>query len=774
MVYDESILGKFPVFSESENICDRLKNDKSRCLVMTAETGAGKSTVFPLMLLKKFSGRIIMTEPRRLSVLGVSSRISDLLGEECGNTCGYRIRLEKKLSKETRLEIVTEAILVRMLQDDLALEKYNVIVLDEFHERSVSLDLISMFVKEALELRDDLYVVIMSATIDAKRISSYLNNAPIVEVPGRTFPVDIVYKPNVGIESAVIECFNSSKNGNILVFLPGIHEIRKCCENLRKQFGSMEGIEILMLHSSISIDDQRKVLEKNEEGVRKIIVSSAIAETSITVPDVTCVVDSGLCRMNVYYPGLGMDKLVTLNESEFSAAQRAGRAGRTRQGTCIRLWSKNDVRQNEILPEMLRSELSSVVLECAERGEISIDRLNFLDKPSSSSWNESIYFLEKSGMIMESRITEKGKAALKLGIDLRLAGMVLEAKNNSSLMDYVKTLFLSLENNTEREWNDLIYRVEKSRYQSNKIITDEKMLLLEGYSDRLAKRVSAVGERKAEYQFVSGRKALLHECVKTSSEWIVVLNADAGETSALVYNAVDIGGKKFESWVEGNLENERSCFLNEGKVCCEEHSVLGKIVLSSRKLVAEKTDIIQAWKNEISRKGFSALPLSNEAKLFLLRVEFYRQQKGIADSLEQDLVSNFEQWITPFLSDGSSIGSKLVFDAMYWFLEGAAIDREVPTVLEFPNGRKFKVTYEKNAFIKPVVEVIIQRVFGCFKTPTIMGQKVLLKLLSPASRPLQITEDLENFWTTSWPEICKEMKGRYPKHNWDYRITERE
>lgn len=781
MIFDESRLSQFPVFGHIDDICDTLKKTPGRCLVVTAETGAGKSTVLPVGLLDRFEGNIIMTEPRRLSVLGTASRISDLIGEDCGGTCGYRIHLESKTSKDTRLEVVTEAVLVRMLQDDMSLEKFNVVLLDEFHERSVSLDLISLFLKEAMELRDDLYVVVMSATIDAERIASYFNDAAIMEIPGRTYPVEIDYKPNVGIETAVVDAINENPEGNILVFLPGIYEIRKCADDLRTCFGNDSLVEILILHSSISMEEQKKVLRTADGGVRRIIVSSAIAETSLTVPGVTCVVDSGFCRMKVFDPNVGMEKLVTVNESEFSAAQRAGRAGRTQKGRCLRLWSRHDVRQKEMLPEILRTELSSLVLECAERGESNLERLDFLDRPSKAFWNESVFLLEKTSMIKDGRITEKGRCALRLGMDIRLAGVVLAAKGNNGLMEYARQLYYDYGNYSnvsdamkKKAWEDVLHRLEKTTYGNSKRIDDVSMLLLEGFADRLAKRLSPPGERKSEYQFVNGRKAFLHDSIKINSDWIVALEADSGTSIALIYRAEEIGGIHFAAWLEANSETRNESFFRDGKLCKEEQRTLGSIVLSSKKIAPAVEDLLPAWKNEVTKKGLDVLPMDDNCRKFLLRVQYFRQQENNNTDLFDELAHSFEEWMAPFMNGGNKIESKTIYDALYWYLDGAEIDRKVPSVLEFPNGRKFKVTYEKNEKIRPVVEVIIQRVFGCFSTPEIMGQKVLLKLLSPASRPLQITEDLENFWTNSWPEICKEMKGRYPKHNWDYRIAEKE
>ncbi len=478
--------------------------------------------------------------------------------------------------------------------------------------------------------------------------------------------------------------------------------------------------------------------------------------------------------MNVFNGNVGLQKLVTVSESEFSASQRAGRAGRTRKGKCIRLWSKNDVRPKEVVPEILRSDLSSLVLECAERGEIDIKKIDFLDRPSESLWKERIYFLEKSGMLESSRITEKGKAALKLGMDVRLAGVLLASRGNERLLELAKKVFMGFDGNGSKEWSDVCSRLEKISYESPKSIKDDSLLLLEGYADRLALRISAPGAEREEYQFTNGKKAFLHKTIKSNARWIVALEADAGDSSAMIYRAQEMKGEEFEGWIKENSDLREECFFRDGKIQKEEQTCLGKLVLSKKKLAPDALDVIPAWKNEILEKGFDVLPLDDKCRNFLLRVEYFRQQKGLGGVLSEELCTSFEEWIAPFLTAGKNIDSKIIYDALYWYLEGSKIDGEVPLLLEFPNGRKFKVTYERNEKIRPVVEVIIQRVFGCFTTPEVMGRKVLLKLLSPASRPLQITEDFENFWTTSWPKICREMKGRYPKHNWDYRISDKE
>lgn len=382
-------------------------------------------------------------------------------------------------------------------------------------------------------------------------------------------------------------------------------------------------------------------------------------------------------------------------------------------------------------------------------------------------------------MLEENRITEKGRCILGLGVDIRLGGLVLSARGKTEFMEYARRIFFKYGNFSdssnevrERNWNDICHRIENSNYKGEFKFLDKKMILLEGYADRLAKKVSDPGGRKLEYQFTSGRKAHVHESSGITGDWIVALNVDAGKTSAVIFGAEEISGSEFESWIENNCEIRIDCGFVDGKILKVERKMLGNIVLSEKKLVPLSEDLIPAWKNEVQKRGLKALPLDEKSRRFMVRVEFYRQQKDMATEIEGELVENLEKWLVPFMAGGSNPDAQTVYDALYWYFDGAEIDRNVPELIEFSNGRKFKVLYERNEGIRPVVEVIIQRIFGCFETPKIMGKKILLKLLSPASRPLQITDDLENFWTASWPDICKDMKGRYPKHNWDYRKVE--
>lgn len=789
---------EFPITPHLEEICTKLKNSPSRFLILTAQTAAGKSTVFPLSLLEAFPGKILMTEPRRLAVLGVANRLSSLLDEECGNTIGYKIHLENKISQKTKLEVVTEAILVRQLQENVDLANFNVVVLDEFHERSIYTDLALAFLKEAMTLRDDLFVVVMSATMDTQKLQEYLGKeTPIVDVPGRQFPVEISYESNMSVEQAILREVNERSPGNILAFLPGIAEIRRAEENLKEKLQAA-GVELQILHSSISLDEQKKVLSPWEKNMpRRVILSSAIAETSLTVPGVTCVIDSGLSRINRMNVESGMEWLSTETESEFSACQRSGRAGRLQPGKCIRLWSKADSRIKNMPAEIKRADLANLILECAERGVNNLQNIEWFEPPEESAWKGCFELLYRLELLDEKgRITKKGSAALKLGIHPRLACIVLGGGPGGLEKALPFVLKYSQYNKSapgmqRRFMEDLRKRVEACGFTSNGAIskgaTDTEQglatsagLLLYGFPDRLARRGSEVGVEPAEYQFYSGRKALLYNCGANASEWIVAPEVHFGKREGTVLAFEALEKNVVNEWLPGKTEEKNICRFVNGKIEKQKVEVYGQIILKSQKLVAQKEDLAAAWCTEVQEKGIACLPLDKKSELFLQRAAFlFEHSKN--ENMEERLLNQVNDWLPPFITSGNKLNAETVYSALSWFLDGKTVDKEVPEQIILPNGKKAKVKYEKLAspedknklIIRPVIEIIIQRAFGCFETPRICGIKALLRLLSPANRPLQITDDLENFWTGAWPEICKEMKGRYPKHNWDYKIVEK-
>ena len=857
-----------PIYSHLDEICKALKASPSRFLILTAETGAGKSTAVPLALLEEFPKKILMLQPRRLAAVNVASRVAELLGERVGQTAGYKVFLENKTSESTRLEVMTEAILTRRLQADPSLEDTSVVVLDEFHERSINADLALAFLKEAMQLRDDLFVIIMSATIDARRIARFcgtagatetesktgnaaqtanegkaknagqseadskaITPAPVLEIPGRTFPVQFFYKSELSVSAAVrwalsglaadadgkagnagatdtastpktvgdteIACKTKTAGRSILVFLPGIYEINKTFSELSGEISS--AVQIERLHSSVSFDEQKKILSPAEPGATRVILSSSIAETSLTIPDVVCVIDSGLSRMSVMDNNVGATRLVTMPESEFSAAQRSGRAGRTQEGVCVRLWSQNEPRSKNPLPEILRSDLSELLLECAEWGSQDPAALEWLDPPAPSSWETARELLRLLNCLDNNgQITGLGRAALRLGIGPRLgcaaiyggAAFVLPySQYKDSAPALQKKFVLNLERRLE-EAGAQIAGLQK--------IPDP---LLAGFPDRLAHRTADAGV----YQFPSGRLAALKDYKGgLGPEWIVAVEADAGSSQGAIYSYKALDSVQLEEWILSRAQKKVVCDFENGKVVKTEFTQYGKIILSQKSLKAEDEDIKSALCFSVQKNGFDSLPLDEKTKAFLVKRKFY-EQASAADgasgagggnlSLANDsssaagnlgqgtvppkrfdknwLTQNAAEWLAPFLT-GNKISAQNVYDALYYFYDGSEVERKVPSRLELQTGRAVKVVYVDGEKVVPTIEIIIQQIFGCFETPKVMGVPVLLKLLSPARRPLQITSDLENFWQNTWPEICKEMKGRYPKHNWDYRVAERE
>ncbi len=777
-------LHELPIYSHLEKIVQTLKNSKSRFLVLTAQTAAGKSTAVPIALLRHFPSKIYMLEPRRLAVISIANRLSELLQEKPGQTVGYRIQLENKIGRDTRLEITTEGILTRRLQEDPLLEGVSVVVLDEFHERSVHSDLALAFLKEAMQIRDDLYVIVMSATMDAKNVSEYLGGSntpcPIFNVEGRQFPVQIEYK-NISVEKAVFEELRQIQKGRaILVFLPGIYEIRRLYETLQENFSEDSYIQTFMLHSSIGIDEQKKLLSQVPKDSVRIVISSSIAETSITVPGVYTVIDSGLSRLNRMNVSLGMEKLVTEAESLFSAEQRSGRAGRLGPGKCVRLWNKNEVRQVSTQPEILRADISSLVLECANRQVLRPEYLDWLTPPGEAAWNAAVQLLELLLCIKDGKITELGRAVAGLGISPRLGCVAFSREFETVLKfsDYAKS-----SPEIQKKFIEKIkQRVESSGFvkQIDKNAGHCANGLLAGFPDRLARLENGL------YKFPSGRVAGLTksdaERYAVLPEWIVAPEVDAGETSGRIYSWQAVEYSEISEWMQERANTKIETYFSGNKIQKNQTTCFGKIVLSSKKLPVSPDDYAAALCSEVKQKGFKVLPSSQKIQEFLTRAEFFEQQGGDlgGKSDTQKLCENPDEWLLPFLAGKTSVTEKQVYDALYWFLNGTEIDRNAPEFITLSNGKRRRLAYESQSLsddhtrraIRPVLEIIIQQIFGCLESPKIMGMSVLLKLLSPARRPLQITDDLEGFWHGTWTEICREMKGRYPKHNWDYRISE--
>ncbi|MBO4547518.1 MAG: hypothetical protein J5700_08085, partial [Treponema sp.] len=468
---------------------------------------------------------------------------------------------------------------------------------------------------------------------------------------------------------------------------------------------------------------------------------------------------------------------------------------RTQEGICVRLWSQNEPRQKDSVPEILRSDLSELLLECAEWGAKEPAALEWLDPPAPSGWATARELLRLLNCLDEQgQITQLGRAALRLGIGPRLgcaaifggAAFVLPFSQYKESAPAVQKKFVL---NLERRLQE-VRTIGAPGSLDARTIPDP---LLAGFPDRLARRTSDAGV----YQFPSGRLAKLKDYKGGASpEWIVAVEADAGSSQGAIYSYKALDSVQLQDWLTSRAQTKIVCDIQNGKVTKTQFTQYGKIILEQKALKPEPQDAKIALCSAVAKNGFDSLPLDDRTKTFLTKLKFYEQRLqdlksgpsfGLANSsaanteksfsekkFSKDWLSqNAAEWLAPFLT-ANKITAQEVYDALYYFYNGTAVEQKVPSRIALQNGRNVKVVYVDGETVVPTIEIIIQQIFGCFETPKIMGQSVLLKLLSPARRPLQITSDLENFWTGAWPEICKEMKGRYPKHNWDYRVAEKD
>lgn len=779
-------LSSLPVFSHLDEISKNLQT--SGYLVLTAETGAGKSTAVPLVLLHDMPGKILMLEPRRLAALAVASRMADLLDEPTGKRVGYRLRMDTNISSQTRIEVMTEAVLTRMIQADPALEGVSAVILDEFHERTIHGDLALALLREVKLFRPELAILIMSATINSEDLSRRLQ-APVLSISGRMWPVDIIHRDSLSFEQAIINELQIP-GGDLLVFLPGIGEIRRCLEHVRTMAiteaqGRKTGLYIL--HSSVSIQEQRLVLSPAEDE-RRVILASAIAETSVTVPGVTTVIDCGLSRINRFDIRTGMDRLVTVNESAFSAAQRAGRAGRTGPGRCIRLWNPRDTRPETLPPEIERSDIIPLVLECAQWGVHTPDGLDWLDSPNAAAWEQACSLLQTVGALdSENRITDFGRALLLLAIHPRLGCVALSgypeqavrylvrsADSGSETGRYLKDLYSRLDTVANRfpavvqQLNLLSTKTLTDRRKTGKPAVSPAMALLAGFPDRLALHAG-----DGTYRFPSGRQARIGAQNRKEHavfpKWIVVAEVDAGDREGRIYEYESLSETEVLSFLEKRTSVSTEVSFTEKGIRKIETVCYGGLVLSSKPVQVLPEDSILAWCDYFRKQASCELFEDDAVNLFLLRARFAWRKNPESPATETVLLANLEKWLVPFITGSGKPGPEQILAGLRWYCDASFVDREAPCKICLASGRIRPLNWEMDpvsGLPKPVLETRVQDLYGCAETPAISGVPVLLRLLSPAGRPVQVTSDLAGFWQGSWTEVRREMKGRYPKHDW--------
>ena len=813
---------KLPIHDVLEDVKNSLQNNNT--LILQAPPGAGKSSVVPISLLgEAWLGDkiIIMLEPRRVAARMVASQMAKLLGEELGQSVGYQVKMDSLYTKNTKILVVTEAILVRKLQSNQALDDVAMIIFDEFHERSIHTDLslaLSLQVQELL--RDDLKILIMSATLNSDEISSLLGKVPVITSKGKMYDVQNIYL-DITTKQPDARSLNSlllnttlqalkEHEGDILVFLAGAKEIKNLQSSLSTS-STCKDILILPLYSSLSKNEQDKALSQSSK--RKIILSTNIAQTSLTIEGVKVVIDSGLEKQSRYNYSNAMNHLELTFISKDSAVQRAGRAGRLSCGICYRLWHESKTLQQATKPEILRADLSSLLLDLALWGVNDFNELKFLDIPNRNIIQETKKVLKELAMLDDLfKITPFGKDALTLGLHPRLAYMILKA--NDLGFAYEACLLASLLgekdifNHSSQESDILsryIHLFEKdfnskyiNRFRAKEVITSAEffykklksikqvvkknsslnteilsVLLLFAYPDRLAKlRVN----NDNRYILSNGKGALLHnEDFLFNQEYLVVANLHAHDKDSVINMALSITMADIEQYFSSFITNKKSITYNKEakKFDTREETYFLQLLLHSKPLQpSAKQDFTKLLLELVKKEGLGVLTWNKKALGLQNRVNFLNHYQEFIDFSNEALLNTLDIWLEPYLSGITTIKELEALDIYSMLLTLLPWDRQqlldamAPVSVKVPSGSNIHIDYSN--YKKPSMHVKIQEVFGLNETPKILNNTLSLQihLLTPAMTPIQITYDLKSFWENSYAEVRKELRGKYKKHYW--------
>ncbi|HKT59168.1 MAG TPA: ATP-dependent helicase HrpB [Gemmatimonadales bacterium] len=792
--------------------------ETARMAVLQAPPGAGKTTRVPLALLnERWLGtrRIVMLEPRRLAARAAAARMADTLGERVGAGVGYRIRHDTRVGPETRIEVVTEGVLTRMLRGDPGLEGTGLVVFDEFHERSIHADLgLALTLQSRSILRPDLRILIMSATLEGEPISRLLGGAPIVTSEGRSFPVETRHLPSregVRVEARVAAAVRRAlehDSGDILAFLPGAAEIRRA-ERLLQDVDA----EVISLHGSLSRERQDRALRPSPPGRRKVVLATSIAETSLTVDGVRVVVDGGLSRVPRYSPRSGMTRLVTVRVSRASADQRRGRAGRQGPGVCYRLWSPAE--EATLLPrnapEILEADLAPLALDLADAGVAQPGDLAWLDPPPTAAFEEARQLLRNLGALDDDgRITAHGRRIARYALHPRLAHMVVHGRALGA-GDLACELAVLL---TERDLMgrtdsqpdaDLSGRLDLLRGKAHRVDVDREALrraraevrlcrqavsdgsspradgsppsaglvLALAYPDRVAQRRPGGSGR---FLLRNGTGAMVDSGPLAREEFLVAAELDGRPTDSRIFLALALGREELERHFASAIVREDVLTWDAAAqaVVARRRRRLGAIVLDEGPSAdPDQAAVASALMEGIRREGVGRLPWSDSAVRTRSRLAFmHRLESGWPDVSDEALSRDLERWLAPWLGRSRRLQDLRHIDLGEALLglvppgERGRLDELAPTHVQVPTGSRILVDYSDPA--TPVLAVKLQELFGQVTTPAVGRGRVplTLHLLSPAGRPVQVTRDLAGFWRTSYFEVRKDLKGRYPKHPW--------
>ncbi|APO56937.1 ATP-dependent helicase HrpB [Bradyrhizobium diazoefficiens] len=795
---------------------DAVLDDLSRTLeaynaaVLVAPPGAGKTTRVPLALLDApwaKGKKIIVLEPRRIAARASADRMAKSLGERAGETVGYRVRFGSKISRATRIEVVTEGIFTRQIMDDPELSGVAAVLFDEFHERSLDADMGLALARDAQTgLREDLRILVMSATLDGARVAKLLGEAPVVESEGRAFPVETRYlgrKADAPIERQMADAIASAlraDGGSVLAFLPGAAEIRRT-QNFLGERVQDASIEIVPLFGALDAAVQDRAIAPAPKGTRKVVLATSIAETSLTIEGVRIVVDSGLARVPRYEPDIGLTRLETVRASRAAVDQRRGRAGRTEPGVCYRLW---DEPQTASLapytqPEILSADLSSLVLDLAQWGVTDPAALSFLDPPPQPAWKEAKSLLsELNALDGDGRITAEGKSLRALALPPRLARMIVDSHRAGAGGDAAEIAAILTERGLGGDSADLEHRRDQfrrdrsprassardlARRWASQVAASEKegpqedlstgLMLAYAFPDRVARN-----RGNGSFVLANGRGAAVEQTSSLArAPYIAIGEMTGTAASGRILLAAQITEDDIERHFAAHIETVDEISFDRGAMAlrARRKRALHAITLSEATLaVSPSEETARIFADGLIAAGLDRLPWSKAAKQWRDRVMFLRKAEGDSwpDLSDDGLIARRDDWLVPALYDKialKDISAGDLSDALMALLPWemrARLDREAPTHFEAPTGTVLAIDYEAEQ--GPTIAVRLQELFGLNTHPSIAAGKVplVLELLSPAQRPVQVTRDLPGFWRGSYAAVRSDLRGRYPRHPW--------
>jgi len=795
-----------------------------RNAVLQAAPGAGKTTRVPLALLDApwlENRKIIMLEPRRLATRAAARYMAGLLGQRVGETVGYRVHLENKVGPATRIEVVTEGILARMLQQDPALESVGLVIFDEFHERSLVGDLgLALCLDSQSALREELRLLVMSATLDGDAVARLMGAAPVLTSAGRSFPVTHQYRPLQAhfarerrafchqVAQQVLVALRE-ETGSLLVFLPGAAEIRQL-ESLLQTARLDDTVLLAPLYGQLTARAQDAAIQPAAAGRRKVVLASAIAETSLTIEGIRVVIDAGLMRQSRFDPNTGLSQLVTVPVTQASAEQRCGRAGRLQAGVCYRLWAQHQPLRPQMTPEILQADLTPLVLELAQWGVSDVTQLRWLDEPPAAHLAQATALLQQLGALDASaRITRQGRDMLQFGTHPRLSHMMLSAQplgagalacelaallgerdplapvrgretditlrvellRNISRAPAASTGLLKQIRATARQWQRQLRCGPHPADQSD--LSMAGVLLAFAYPDRIARRRPGSDNR---FIMSNGRGALFTEAEPLAAEDMIVAAHLDGNREARIFLAARVQSEQLREFHAEQVTEVTQVSWDEREQCVQARRQvrLGAVVLADQPWdEADPQAIAEALLTGVRKQGITALPWNTAARELQSRLCFmHRLAPGSwPDVSDLALMETLETWLLPFIAGMSRLAHLKRLDLqaallapLDWSMR-RQLDEQAPTHLVVPSGSRVRLDYSHET---PVLAVRLQELFGLTDTPCVAAGRVpvLLHLLSPARRPVQITQDLAAFWQGSYHDVRKELKGRYPKHHW--------